>query len=113
MKLTSDDLKALAADIGLDVVIGSDELEAHTTSIHGALHDYVLWSRGDEAGSPASQVEAWAQSMSRWVEEGIVLRQVRRGFRLRDRLLRPANVVVAKAVSAAPVTEARAGTEQS
>jgi hypothetical protein len=73
VRLTSDDVKALAADIGLNIVIGSDQLEAHTTSIHGALHDYVLWSRGDEVGSPASQVEAWAQSMSRWAEEGIVL----------------------------------------
>lgn len=57
--------------------------------------------------------EAIAQEETADAEEGTVLRQVRRGFRLRDRLLRPANVVVAKAVSAAPVSGARASTEQS
>lgn len=56
--------------------------------------------------------EAIAQEETPDAEEGTVLRQVRRGFRLRDRLLRPANVVVAKAVSATPASEAKAGTEQ-
>jgi molecular chaperone GrpE len=57
--------------------------------------------------------EAIAQEETADVEDGVVLRQVRKGFRLRDRLLRPANVVVARAV-AAPVPETKAaGTEQS
>ncbi|HEX8372673.1 MAG TPA: nucleotide exchange factor GrpE [Chthoniobacterales bacterium] len=38
--------------------------------------------------------EALAQEPSSDVAEGIVLRQVRKGYKLRDRLLRPANVVV-------------------
>ena len=38
--------------------------------------------------------EAVGQEASRKVPEGVVISQVRRGFRLRDRLLRPATVVV-------------------
>ncbi|HEY0793863.1 MAG TPA: nucleotide exchange factor GrpE [Chthoniobacterales bacterium] len=44
--------------------------------------------------------EAIAQEESADVAEGTVLRQVRKGYRLRDRLLRPANVVVARAPAA-------------
>ena len=40
--------------------------------------------------------EAVAQEESEDVEEGMVLRQLRRGYKLRDRLLRPATVVVSK-----------------
>jgi molecular chaperone GrpE len=40
--------------------------------------------------------EAIAQEESREVPEGFVIRQLRKGYKLRDRLLRPANVVVSK-----------------
>ena len=40
--------------------------------------------------------EAVGQEASADVAEGVVLRQLRRGFKLRDRLLRPASVVVSK-----------------
>jgi len=40
--------------------------------------------------------EALAQEKSNTVPEGHVIRQVRKGFRLKDRLLRPANVIVSK-----------------
>jgi len=40
--------------------------------------------------------EAVAQEESDEIPEGIVLRQLRRGYRLRDRLLRPAMVIVSK-----------------
>ncbi|MDR3404687.1 MAG: nucleotide exchange factor GrpE [Chthoniobacter sp.] len=40
--------------------------------------------------------EAVAQEASATVPEGIVVRQLRKGFKLRDRLLRPAMVVVSK-----------------
>jgi molecular chaperone GrpE len=40
--------------------------------------------------------EAIAQEPSQTVPEGKVIRQVRKGFRLKDRLLRPANVIVSK-----------------
>ncbi len=38
--------------------------------------------------------EALAQEPSNDVAEGIVVKQVRKGYKLRDRLLRPANVVI-------------------
>ena len=41
--------------------------------------------------------EAVSQEESSEVAEGVILRVMRRGFTLRDRLLRPASVVVAKA----------------
>jgi molecular chaperone GrpE len=40
--------------------------------------------------------EAISQEESEQVPDGIVIRQVRRGYKLRDRLIRPANVVVSK-----------------
>jgi molecular chaperone GrpE len=41
--------------------------------------------------------EAIAQEEHADLAEGMVVRQVRRGYKLRDRLIRPANVIVAKA----------------
>ena len=41
--------------------------------------------------------EAMSQEESSEVEEGKVLQQLRKGYRLKDRLIRPASVVVAKA----------------
>jgi molecular chaperone GrpE len=43
--------------------------------------------------------EAVSQAETADVPEGQVLQQLRRGYRLRDRLLRPASVVVAKKIS--------------
>jgi molecular chaperone GrpE len=43
--------------------------------------------------------EAIAQEESEEVEEGHVIRQVRKGYRLKDRLIRPANVVVSRGVT--------------
>jgi molecular chaperone GrpE len=42
--------------------------------------------------------EAISQEESKQVPDGIVIRQLRRGYKLRDRLIRPANVVVSKGV---------------
>jgi molecular chaperone GrpE len=46
--------------------------------------------------------EALAQEENAQVEEGVVIRQLRKGYKLKDRLIRPANVVVSKG---APVGE--------
>jgi molecular chaperone GrpE len=40
--------------------------------------------------------EAVAQEESKHVPDGVVIRQLRKGYKLRDRLIRPANVVVSK-----------------
>jgi len=42
--------------------------------------------------------EAIAQEENAEVEDGVVIRQLRKGYRLKDRLIRPANVVVSKGV---------------
>jgi molecular chaperone GrpE len=52
--------------------------------------------------------EAIAQEENAEVEEGHVIRQVRKGYRLKDRLIRPANVVVSKGATAGKNT-AKAG----
>jgi len=43
--------------------------------------------------------EAIAQEQNAEVAEGFVIRQLRKGYRLKDRLIRPANVVVSKGAS--------------
>ena len=40
--------------------------------------------------------EAIAQEQNQEIAEGFVIRQLRKGYRLKDRLIRPANVVVSK-----------------
>lgn len=44
--------------------------------------------------------EAVAQEASETVAEGIVIRQLRKGYKLKDRLVRPANVIVSKGSAA-------------
>ena len=45
--------------------------------------------------------EAVAQEASATVPEGVIVRQLRRGYKLRERLLRPATVVVSKGMTKA------------
>jgi molecular chaperone GrpE len=69
--------------------------------VYKQLQDF-LTNSGVETIDAAGQTfdpnlhEALAQEEHHEVPEGKVIRQVRRGYRLRDRLLRPANVVVSK-----------------
>ena len=57
----------------------------------------------DAAGKPFDPMvhEAVSQQESADVPEGCVLQQLRKGYKLRERLLRPATVVVAKAPASA------------
>jgi molecular chaperone GrpE len=52
--------------------------------------------------------EAIAQEESKEFAEGIVIRQLRKGYKLKDRLIRPANVVVSKGMPTAKKAEANA-----
>jgi molecular chaperone GrpE len=70
-------LKAVLTEAGLE------EIEAHGKPFDPNLHEAV--SQAESSEHP----------------EGNVMQQLRRGYRLRDRLLRPASVVVAKAPSPA------------
>jgi molecular chaperone GrpE len=67
------------------------------TQLRTALADAGL-EEIDAAGKPfdPNWHEAVAQQPSADVAEGNVLQQVRKGFKLKDRLIRPATVVVAK-----------------
>ncbi len=61
------------------------------------LRDYGI-EAVDAVGQPfdPNLHEAMAQEESDTVPEGTVLRQIRKGFKLKDRLIRPASVVVSK-----------------
>lgn len=67
------------------------------TQLRSTLADAGL-EEIDAAGKPfdPNLHEAVSQQESNNVPEGHVLQQLRKGFKLRDRLLRPATVVVAK-----------------
>ena len=52
--------------------------------------------------------EAIAQEESNEFPEGMVVRQLRKGYKLKDRLIRPANVVVSKGALAAKGAQAKA-----
>jgi molecular chaperone GrpE len=60
----------------------------------------------DAAGKPFDPMlhEAVSQLETADVPEGRVVQQIRKGYKLRDRLLRPAAVIVAKKPSATPAT---------
>ena len=69
------------------------------------LNDFLLASgvepvNGEGEPFDPNLHEAVAQEESAAVAEGIVIRQLRKGYKLRDRLLRPATVVVSKGTPA-------------
>jgi molecular chaperone GrpE len=80
---------------------GLKSLADGVTMIHAQLRQ-ALADAGLEELSAAGQVfdpnlhEAVSQQESSEVTEGHVLQQLRKGYRLRERLLRPATVIVAK-----------------
>lgn len=82
-----------------------ETLRAGVEMIHGQLRG-ALTEFGveeiDAAGKPfdPSIHEAVSQQETADVPEGQVVQQVRKGYRLRERLLRPASVVVARPPSA-------------
>lgn len=69
------------------------------------LNDFLLSSgvepvNGEGQSFDPNVHEAVAQEESADVPEGIIVRQLRKGYKLRDRLLRPATVVVSKGPAA-------------
>jgi molecular chaperone GrpE len=80
---------------------GSSSILDGMAMVQRQLQDF-LSSSGVEAfdaeGKPfdPNLHEAIAQEENAEVPEGQVIRQLRKGYRLRDRLIRPANVVVSK-----------------
>jgi molecular chaperone GrpE len=91
-------------ELGLQAARNAPEAAAIVdglTMVYKQLQDFLANS-GVETIDATGQTfdpnlhEALAQEESHEIPEGKVIRQVRRGYRLRDRLLRPANVVVSK-----------------
>lgn len=83
----------------------ADALKTGVTMIHGQLRS-TLMEAGLEEINAAGQLfdpnlhEAVSQQETGEVPEGHVAQQIRKGYKLRDRLVRPASVIVAKAPSA-------------
>lgn len=71
------------------------------TQLKSALQDAGL-EQVDATGQPFDPTfhEAVSQQESNEVPEGHVLQQLRRGYKLKDRLIRPATVIVAKKAGA-------------
>jgi molecular chaperone GrpE len=92
-----------------------ETLKAGVSMIHGQLRG-VLGELGVEEVSALGQVfdpslhEAVSQQETASVPEGQVVQQLRKGYRCRDRLLRPASVVVARAPGA-PAEATSEGTQ--
>jgi len=87
----------------------ADALKTGVNMIHGQFRAALLEAGLEEldaTGKPfdPNWQEAVSHQESAEVPEGQVLQQLRKGYKLRDRLLRPATVIVAKQPAAAPAT---------
>lgn len=79
------------------------------TMVYKQLQDFLAGSGVETVDATGQKFdpnlhEAIAQEDHPEAEEGTVIRQIRKGYKLRDRLIRPANVVVAKGAPA-PFTD--------
>lgn len=91
-------------ELGLGVARGSAEgssIVAGMEMVAKQLQDFLLAQGVEPILAEGAQFdpnlhEAVAQEASEEVPEGVVVRQLRKGFKLRERLLRPTMVVVSK-----------------
>ena len=87
-----------------------ESLKQGISMVHKQLRDAIKES-GMEEIDAANQTfdpawhEAVSQQESDEVAEGQVIQQVRKGYKLKDRLIRPANVIVAKAKTTSEESE--------
>jgi molecular chaperone GrpE len=94
-------LTAARADTGAGAIL--DGLEMVSRQLQDFLRDCGVEPVEAEPGTPfdPNVHEAVGQQESAKIPEGAVLQQLRKGFKLRDRLLRPAMVMVSKGKGAA------------
>lgn len=91
-------------ELGLNAARGTAEnspILAGMDMVSKQLNDFLLQHGVEAVAAEGTKFdpnlhEAVAQEASRTVPEGHVIRQLRKGFKLKDRLLRPATVVVSK-----------------
>lgn len=94
-----------------------ESLKQGITMVHKQLRD-VIAEAGMEEIDAANQSfdpawhEAISQQESDEVPEGQVIQQVRKGYKLKERLIRPANVIVAKAKGESGDADSAADTDQ-
>jgi molecular chaperone GrpE len=79
----------------------AQSLQSGVAMIHQQLRNALLESGLEEVDATGKQFDPnWHEAVSQQetadVPEGRVLQQLRKGYKLRDRLLRPASVVVAR-----------------
>ena len=92
---------AMAASQTAPADAASSALQAGIAMIHQQLKSALTESGLEEIDAAGQKFdpnwhEAVSQQESAQVPEGQVLQQLRKGYKLRDRLIRPATVVVAK-----------------
>jgi len=95
-------------ELGLNAARGSaadSPILAGMDMVAKQLNDFLLSSgvepvNGEGQAFDPNLHEAVAHEENATIAEGVVVRQLRRGYKLRDRLLRPATVVVSKGASA-------------
>jgi molecular chaperone GrpE len=91
-------------ELGLAVARATDEnspILAGMDMVAKQLNDFLLQHgveaiQAEGAKFDPNLHEAVAQETSKEINEGHIIRQLRKGFKLKDRLLRPATVVVSK-----------------
>ena len=81
-----------------------ESLKQGISMVHKQLRDVIKESGMEEIDAADQPFDpAWHEAVSQQesddVPEGQVLQQIRKGYKLKDRLIRPANVIVAKAKS--------------
>ena len=94
-------MQAAAKEQGSMIFIGMDMVRRQIADLLTAQGVTEIPVAPGAAFDPTVH-EAMAEQESNQVADGHVMRVARRGFRLRERLLRPASVVVAKAPAAKP-----------
>ena len=84
-----------------------DSLKQGITMVHKQLKDAIKEAGMEEIDAAGQSFDpTWHEALSQQetsdVPEGQIVQQLRKGYKLRDRLIRPANVIVAKAASESP-----------
>ena len=93
------DMAMMAADSAEDSSVES--IRVGVKMIHGQLKSFLSDSGLEEIDALGGKFdpnvhEALSQEESEEAEEGTVIKQTRKGYKLKDRLIRPASVVVAR-----------------
>ena len=93
-----------------------DSLKQGIEMVHKQLKE-VIKESGMEEIDARDQVfdPAWHEALSQYetdeAPEGHVIQQIRKGYKLKERLIRPANVIVAKAKGQEPASDQGSGTK--